>query len=452
MTSACGRAPRVCIVNAYTRTNAGDAALLDGLIGQIRDAFEAADVTYCGLEDPQRWLTFDGARNVGSVRRWVGARDVARPVRMLRKMLALALLLAPGAVTRVIARYIGSLSSTEAAAELREIRRADLVVGLGGGYVIGPASLAGTLNVAFVLLPLAVASRLDKAVVLAPQSYGPFASGLQRRMARRVLRRIEHIEVREDTSRDVLRRLGIDPAHLHRGVDTAFAGVEPSSAEVVEHLHAPGNAAGPLVGITARQWLDPAGQAGYETALARFVDWLITERGARVTLIPQVTADDQDDDDRAVSRRIARLCTTHPTVVDDQFDHRVLRRCYGELDYLIGTRFHSVIFALTARVPAIAIEYEHKTSGIMRDLGLSKWVIPIGGVTSDRLIRRFIALEADREGYLDRLESGLPDYERKAAGFVDVLRLAIPSIADPATASGTPLGVGDARAPVEVQV
>ena len=54
-------------------------------------------------------------------------------------------------------------------------------------------------------------------------------------------------------------------------------------------------------------------------------------------------------------------------------------RSSPSLDYLVGTRFHSVIFALAARVPCIAIGYEHKTRGIMRDLSLDGWVLPARG-------------------------------------------------------------------------
>jgi polysaccharide pyruvyl transferase WcaK-like protein len=32
-------------------------------------------------------------------------------------------------------------------------------------------------------------------------------------------------------------------------------------------------------------------------------------------------------------------------------------------------------------VPGIAIEYEHKTRGIMRDLGLEDWVLPMENET-----------------------------------------------------------------------
>ena len=103
-------------------------------------------------------------------------------------------------------------------------------------------------------------------------------------------------------------------------------------------------------------------------------------------LIPQVTTNDLTDDDRVVQRRIAGFCRTEPFQVETLRDHYELKAMYGELDMLVGTRFHSVIFALTAGVPCIGIAYEHKTRGIMRELGLERWVIDIEAVTADDLI------------------------------------------------------------------
>ncbi len=181
----------------------------------------------------------------------------------------------------------------------------------------------------------------------------------------------------------------------------------------------------PAVGITARAWLTGPDQQSYERSLATFIDWLSESRGASVTLVPQVTSDYQEDDDRLVSRRISSYCSSSPEVIDTQLDHVKLRAVYGDLDYVVGTRFHSVIFALTSGIPALAIEYEHKTSGIMDDLGLADWVIPMREVTAARLRDRFVALEHARSDYERHLREHLPDYVRRAQDFADVLRRAV---------------------------
>jgi colanic acid/amylovoran biosynthesis protein len=413
---------RVAIVNAYNRHNAGDAALLGALIGQVRQAFTGADISFAGLESPLEHPDFEGARNVGSLRRWAGEETVGRSRRIGRKALAVGLTtLLPRRVLEWLAGHRTNWVAREPLGEIRAIAGADLVVGLGGGYLNGTDSLAGTLNVLFLLLPVWLATRLQKPTILAPQSYGPFGRPLQERMVRSCLNRVDRIVVREDISLAVLKDVGVRPDLLERGVDSAFALGENKAAAVAAPVtdDEPGH---PRVGITARAWLPGPGQESYERSLAAFVDWLHLSRGAFVTLVPQVTSSYRGDDDRLVSRRVASYCTSAPQVIDIQLDHEELRAVYGGLDYVVGTRFHSVIFSLTTGTPALAIEYEHKTSGIMGDLGLDDWVVPILEVTGPLLCARFAALERGRSDYERLIKERLPDYVSRAQGFVGVLR------------------------------
>jgi colanic acid/amylovoran biosynthesis protein len=410
---------KVMIVNAYNRHNAGDAALLSVLVSQVHEAFPGSTVLYAGLEDPGQFPAFEGARNVGSVRRWVGDESLPRHRRIGRKAAALGLVLLPAPMLRWLAGYGRSTRpAPEPLVEVRGIADADLVLGLGGGYLNGTDSLAGTLNVAFLLLPLAMATRLHRPTVLAPQSYGPFARPVQGHMVRSVLNAVDRVVVREDISIGHLRSVGVRPHLLVRGVDSAFALSDTTDAPTT-----PTDGAGhPRVALTARAWLPGAEQSNYERSLAGFVDWLHATRGAEVILVPQVTSDYQGDDDRLVSRRVASSCRCAPLVMEAQLDHRELRSVYRSADYVVGTRFHSVIFSLTAGTPALAIEYEHKTSGIMSDLGLAEWVIPIRAVTTNLLCTRFAALEAAAADYERQIKEKLPDYTGRAQDFVEILR------------------------------
>ena len=413
---------KVVIVNAYNRHNAGDAALLSALIGQIDAAFAGCDICFAGLENPGEHPEFEGVRNVGSIRRWAGEPSVARHRRVGRKGVAVAVALAPRRALRWLSARPVDRGPVEPLSELRAIAQADLVVGLGGGYLNGAASRAGTLNVVFLLLPVFLATRLQRPTVLAPQSYGPFGRWTQVQLVRSCLNRVGRIVVREDTSMAQLRSAGVHDRLLERGVDSAFA----LAGERHVIAATPDEAGHPRVGITARAWLPGRGQEAYERSLAAFTDWLHRSRGAVVTLVPQVTSDYGDDDDRRVSRRIASYCSTEPIVIEEQLDHPTLRAVYRSLDYVVGTRFHSVIFSLTGGTPALAIEYEHKASGIMADLGLAEWVLPMATVTTTALCDRFAALEEARSDYERQMKERLPDYEARARGFVDVLRRSVP--------------------------
>jgi colanic acid/amylovoran biosynthesis protein len=80
-----------------------------------------------------------------------------------------------------------------------------------------------------------------------------------------------------------------------------------------------------------------------------------------------------------------------------------------------------VIFALTARVPCIAIGYEHKTHGIMRDLSLNGWVLPAWGLSAARLYGLFGKLEKHRSDYQAHLDHVIPIYVERGHAITDAL-------------------------------
>lgn len=62
----------------------------------------------------------------------------------------------------------------------------------------------------------------------------------------------------------------------------------------------------------------------------------------------------------------------------------VLPDCYGsdiqqtiisKAKYVIGARYHSIVFALNQGVPCIALSYEHKISGLLETLGKTDWCV-----------------------------------------------------------------------------
>lgn len=53
------------------------------------------------------------------------------------------------------------------------------------------------------------------------------------------------------------------------------------------------------------------------------------------------------------------------------FDHSI----YADIDVLVGTAFHSIVFAVQAAVPVVAISYHPKVRRLMNEIGLSDYVL-----------------------------------------------------------------------------
>ncbi len=420
---------RIVVINAYVRENAGDAALLSVCLRHLGEAFPGAEAVVAGMEDAAERPSFEGVRNLGSIRRYVADGRVSRFRRLLRKLLMALLGTAVLLLPRALGRALTAVFPAEARREAVALAGADLVVSMGGGYLLARPGLDGHQNVFFVTLPALLARRAGVPTVWAPQSFGPFPARAQRRLVGHALRPAALVLAREDVSIGLLDRCGVSGPRVRRAVDSGFAFDPAVTSPWRDRLGV--DAGTPLVGMTARRWLPAPAQERYERALATTVDRLQAE-GARVVLIPQVTTDYLGDDDRVVERRIAEYCAVPPLRIEESVDYRDLKGVYGECSLLVGTRFHSVIFALTSGVPCVAIEYEHKTRGIMADLGLGEWVIPIAEVSHERLWPLVAALRSDPEPYRAQLRDHLPGYVARAEQFPELLRTALADGRSPA--------------------
>lgn len=395
---------RVLVTHAYSKDNAGDAALLSVLLGDLRSVDPDGSITILTFNPAEVGTVFEGAPVQASFM-LEALRGRFRTAKLVSSAYVMAATLTSARMKRRLGGRLGDV--------MARYESAELVVATPGGYLTGRRGFASTVELVLQLHPLVVATTLGTPVVLYSQSVGPFGNSLQARMVAWVLRRSDLVITREDISTELLASLGVS-ANVVRSVDAGFAFSRDHEVrpDLRSRLAVPDHRL--LVGITVRHWLAGRAQVRYERAVAQMADAAIDRYGATVVFIPQVTSAGHGDDDRVVSRRVAAAMEQASTVLDDQFDHPTTKALYADLDVLVGTRFHSVIFALSSNVPALAIAYEHKTRGIMSDLDLDEWVIDFEAVTGEMLIERFAALVASSDRYRAQLHERLPGYQERA--------------------------------------
>ena len=123
------------------------------------------------------------------------------------------------------------------------------------------------------------------------------------------------------------------------------------------------------------------------------------------------------------------LCYQMPmTVVMDELNDLEMGKLLSACDLTVGTRLHSAIISMNFGTPAIAINYEHKSAGIMQQLGMPEMAVDIrhlldgslGAMVGDTLgqlpainERLAVAVKAEREkgigmvkSVLDRVREG----------------------------------------------
>ena len=89
--------------------------------------------------------------------------------------------------------------------------------------------------------------------------------------------------------------------------------------------------------------------------------------------------DSYNKDDRMVALNL-RQYVNEPAryhVVMDELNDLEMGKILGACDLTVGTRLHSAIISMNFMTPAIAINYEHKSAGIMQQLGLAEMAVDI---------------------------------------------------------------------------
>lgn len=86
-------------------------------------------------------------------------------------------------------------------------------------------------------------------------------------------------------------------------------------------------------------------------------------------------------------------------VISDKYSSDIQQTIISNAEFLIGARYHSIVFALNNNVPFIALSYEHKMSGLLESLGKQ-------GCTVD--ITNAFASESNQENAIKSICSKLP--------------------------------------------
>ena len=278
------------------------------------------------------------------------------------------------------------------------VRQADAAFVKGGGFLHAHGGLADTYKIWFFLYHIRLAQSFGTKVYVMPNSFGPFRSPLVKGMIRRTLKKCPVVLSRESTSQQMLQeecRIASDvyaDLAFHLAPDADF---DPHALLLEKGIDCRGEK---CVAITARPYRFPGeadGEAKYEAyqnALVELVIWL-SENGYHPVLVEHVACDMAHENDMTcieqISEKLAGRCR-YSIFSDLRLTCRQMKQIYGSFAYTVGTRFHSVIFSLASGVPSIAITYGgNKGDGIMKDLGLERFALPIHSLTGSALIDAF---------------------------------------------------------------
>jgi len=274
----------------------------------------------------------------------------------------------------------------------------DLVIAKGGSYIYSYGGFKRLLFTYRMLYTLTLAAVLGKRIILLGHSIGPFRSRTLALLAGRLLLRTDKIMLREKLSYDYcLQELGLPRKKLEIIPDLAFAFgslAETPTDGIVRKIAKNEDISGLsqqdfLVAMTARNWWFP-GQPNPQGLFDRYLKVMIeviTELRrryrAKVFFIPHCL----EDIEFMGKLHFSLKDRTDVFLLRGDYSPEELREILQIFQFIIGTRIHSNILALTAGIPVIAIAYEiHKGFGILEMAGQRDFVFDISKLDSRDLL------------------------------------------------------------------
>lgn len=312
---------------------------------------------------------------------------------------------------------------------LKMLTEADVIASIAGGDSF--SDIYGLGRFFYVALPQLLAILMGKRLVLMPQTLGPFKHRLARAVARHIIRNAEVVFSRDYTGINDMRDfLGVKdvPARLRFCYDVGFV-LDPTRPEKAELKKVFENTrARPLtVGFNVSGLLMMGGYTGtnmfglkmdYRELVKDVIDLLIARHGAAVVLIPHVFGGPAhaESDTAACAAIYAELKDRHRDrlfIIRDSYDQHEIKHIIGQCSFFIGSRMHACIAALSQGVPAVAIAYSRKFTGVMESIDMKDMVADPCVMEKDEIMKTIGDAVVKREQTSRALKSMLPQVQRR---------------------------------------
>ncbi len=406
----------ILIVNLHSSANAGDDVLTKVTVQQLKKSFPNAELTLA-MNDP---YSYRGAeQTVGSFMTWLrkdeGRWHFGGPVLILLSLLACI-------AHRLMKNKALAFVPDKYRSLLKAYFTADIVVSSAGNFLYSSGKIGLALLVA--IYTMIYGWLLGKPLYTMPQTVGPLRYRWEELLVRWALGKARLVFVRDGISRAELQRIGAWREGCHLVPDVAFA-LAPAPTDAGKALlerYGVCWAAHPRLGVTLINWgaqnSSFTGQQMYETAVAEALRHFLTQFGGQVFLFAQVRGPSPAEDDLLPAQRVYTMLSdlqeqvvlvTAPTPADE------LKAAYGLMDLFLGSRLHSNIFALCEGVPAVTIQYQYKTRGVLQMLGLEDWVIEIEQVSAFALLTLLTRLWQEYGTVKQHLQQVMPSVIVEAA-------------------------------------
>lgn len=402
---------KITITNAYTWNNKGDAGILLATIDCLKKVYNEVEVNILSFTpnlDREKYSSDVSIKNVES--------NILNPHpykhTKIGKIIAIIKL-----IIKLIFIQIGMVCFRKKTIlknkSLTLLNDSDIIVVCGGGF-LGGKKLDSLMH----LYQIYINSLFNKPLYVIGNSIEPINNKFVKRMTDNVLKKVDFIFAREEITEEYLSTILNKNKHCQI----------PDMAFMLEDLHFEfpfletlRERYDVLFGITVRDWNFPLlsdknkAMNNYINALQETLTYYIKEKNACFIFIPQVIVEHGDDAEVAkkIKEQLPNELKERFIIRCDDFSPYEIKSLISQLDYFVGTRMHSNIFATSMKVPTVAIAYEKKTNGIMKTLNLEDYIIEINTITSEKLIKKIEVMMKNNKDIRRHLDNRIQEIRKE---------------------------------------
>jgi len=273
---------------------------------------------------------------------------------------------------------------------------ADIIIDLSGDSYLDKKGFFSFYLSSNLLLAIA----LKKPIILYSQTIGPFKKILVP-FNRFCLNKVNLIMVREKITKSYLEKIEIKSDKIKLMPDCAFV-LDSEPPIKIQNLiiEDEKNNKKPIVGISLNVILDSLNKE-YTIIMAQTIDYLIKKYDVQVILVPHVIIAHEgcQQDDRDLGKKICNFVNEKNNIIllNDDYSPEELKGIIGLSTIFIGGRMHANIAALSNNIPTIAISWNNKYEGIMKDLKQEKYVIQLQNLNVNDLKSKIDDLWINKE-------------------------------------------------------
>jgi len=323
-----------------------------------------------------------------------------------------------------------ALVSPQAALQIKDLKDISAVVDISG---FSYSDVWGYESSKFASVLLEYFHTRAKPYFFMPQAWGPFNQPLVARYIKSFCPKANVIYARDQQSYDYLTAtLGALSAEIRMAPDIAFRFKAAQSQVGCSLLSKLGVDVGgrAIVGLAPNmrvyeRVIESGSENAYLKVMIDIAEYCIEELGAAVVLIPHEIASSggNDVDDRFLCNAVEAAVESRgkkpiAAMVED-YSAEVIKSVIGHLDLLVGSRYHSLVAALSSRVPAVALGWSHKYVELMRLVALEDYVVDYPKLNKTIVLEKVSDAWAKRKAHKAFLKSCLPAIESEVDAVFD---------------------------------